>query len=108
MSQNVSQRKPESEPESAREGMYEPEWAKESQRVRQRGPESEPQGLKVRLRVTLGPNLGCQSQPSSLSLKTLIFLRFFDDSCQKQQFYDVFLRVRVTKYCKIQAYLRRA
>ena len=110
LSQNVSQRKPESEPESepesARERVCEPDWARESQKVRQRGPESELQGLKMSLRVTLGPNLGCQSQPSSLSLKTLIFLRFFYDSCQKQQFYDVFLRVRVTKYYKLHAYMR--
>ena len=94
----MSQRAPESECVS----QSGPERARESQRVRQRGPESEPQGLKVSLRVTLGPNLGCQSQPSSLSLKTSIFLRLFYDSCQKQQFYDVFLRVRVTKYCKLQ------
>ena len=36
----------------------------------------------------------------------MIFLRFFYDSCQKHQFYDVFLRVRVTKYRKLHAYMR--
>ena len=36
----------------------------------------------------------------------MIFLRFFYDSDQKQQFYDVFLRVRVTKYCKLHASMR--
>ena len=73
MSQNASQRKPESEPESARERVCEPEWARENQRVRQRGPESELQGLKVSLRVTLGPNLGCQSQPRQSELENIDF-----------------------------------
>ena len=36
----------------------------------------------------------------------MIFLRFFYESCQKQQFYDVFLRVGITKYCKLHAYMR--
>ena len=36
----------------------------------------------------------------------MIFLRLFYDSCHKQQFYDVFLRVRVTKYCTLHAYMR--
>ena len=83
MSQNVSQRKPESEPESAKEQVCEPEWARESQRVRQRGPESEPQGLKVSLRVTLGPSLGCQSQPRQPELENIdfpyVFLRFLSE-----------------------------
>ena len=30
---------------------------------------------------------------------------FFCDSCQKYKFYDVFLRVNVTKYRKLHAYL---
>ena len=73
VSQNVSQREPESEPESARERVCEPEWARESQRVRQREPESELQGLKVSLRVTLGPNLGCESQPRQPELENINF-----------------------------------
>ena len=60
-------------PESARERVCEPEWARESQRVRQRGPESELQGLKVSLRVTLGPNLACQSQPRQPELENIDF-----------------------------------
>ena len=82
-SQNVSQREPETEPESARESMCEPEWGRENQRVRQRGPESELQGLRVRLRVTLGPNLGCQSQPRQSELENIdfakVFLRFWSE-----------------------------
>ena len=80
MSQNVSQREPDSESESARERVCEPEWTRESQRVRQRGPQSELQGLKVSLKVTLGPNLGCQSQPRQAELENIdfpyVFLRF--------------------------------
>ena len=82
-------------------------------------PEGELEGLKmslraifraskVRLGVRLGPNLRARASRNSLSLKTLIFLRFLYDSCQKLLFYEVFLRVGVTKYCKIHAYLRRA
>ena len=59
MSERVSQR----EPESERVSLSEPELARGSQRVSQSGPGSELEGLKVSLRVTLGPNLGCQSQP---------------------------------------------
>ena len=48
--------------------------------MRQREPESELQGLKVSLRVTLGPNLGCQSQPRQSELENIdfayVFLRF--------------------------------
>ena len=73
MSQNVSQREPETEPESARESMCLPEWGRENQRVRQREPENELQGLKVSLRVTLGPNLGCQSQPRQSELENMYF-----------------------------------
>ena len=69
VSKNVSHREPESEPESARERVCEPEWTRESQRVRQRGPESELQGLEIGLRVTLGPKLGCQSQPRQSELE---------------------------------------
>ena len=54
----------------------------------------------------MGPTWGARASQGSETLKTLIFLRFFYDSDQKQQFYDVFLRVRVTKYCKIHAYVR--
>ena len=45
------------------------EWASEPERARvsHREPKSETEigleGVKVSLRVTLGPNLGCQSQP---------------------------------------------
>ena len=53
--------------------MCEPEWGRENQRVRQREPESELQGLKVSLRVTLGPNLGCQSQPRQSELENIDF-----------------------------------
>ena len=56
-----------------RVNVREPEWAVESQRVRQREPESELQGLKVSLRVTLGPNLGCQSQPRQSELENIDF-----------------------------------
>ena len=56
-------------------------------------PEGELEGLKVSLRaifraskvrlgVMLGPNLRARASRNSLSLKTLIFLRFFYDSCQ--------------------------
>ena len=83
MGQNVSQREPESEPESARERVCEPEWTRESQRVRQRGPQSELQGPKVSLKVTLGPNLGCQSQPRQPELENIdfpyVFLRFLSE-----------------------------
>ena len=82
MSQNVSQREPKTEPESARESMCEPEWGRENQRVRQRKPESALQGLKVSLRVTLGTN-GARASQGSLSLKALLFLTFFYNSCQK-------------------------
>ena len=51
----------------------EPEWARESQRVRQREPESELQGLKVSLRVNLGPNLGFQSQQRQSDLENVDF-----------------------------------
>ena len=51
-----------------------------SQNVSQREPESELQGLKMNLRVTLGPNLGCQSQPRQSDLENIdfpyVFLRF--------------------------------
>ena len=50
--------------------MCEPEWARESQIVRQKEPESKLQGLKVSLRVTLGPNLECQSQPRQSELES--------------------------------------
>ena len=39
-------------------------------------------------------------------MKTLIFLKFLYNSCQKYPFYAVFLRVRVTKYGKLHAYMR--
>ena len=64
--------------------MCEPEWTRESQRVRQRGPQSELQGLKVSLKVTLGPNLGCQSQPRQAELENIdfpyVFLRFLSET----------------------------
>ena len=69
----MSQRKPESEPESARESVCEPEWGRENQRVRQREPENELQGLKVSLRLTRGPKLGCQSQPRQSELENIDF-----------------------------------
>ena len=63
--------------------MCEPEWGRENQRVRQREPENELQGLKVSLRVTLGPNLGCQSQPRQSELENMyfpyVFLRFLSE-----------------------------
>ena len=63
--------------------MCKPEWARESQRARQREPESELEGLQVSLRVTLGPNLGCQSQPRQSELENLnfpqVFLQFLSD-----------------------------
>ena len=65
----MSQRVPESECVS----QSGPERARESQRVRQRGPEGKLQGLKVSLRVTLGPNLGCQSQPRQSELENIDF-----------------------------------
>ena len=82
-------------------------------------PEGELEGLKVSLRaifraskvrlgVMLGPNLRARASRNCLSLKTCIFRRFFYDSCHKWLFYDVFLRVGVTKYSKIQACMRRA
>ena len=73
MSQSVSQREPETEPESARESMCKPEWGRGHQRARQREPESELQGLKMSVRVTLGPNLGCQSQPRQSELENIDF-----------------------------------
>ena len=43
-------------------------------------PESDLEDLKVSLRVTLGPNLGCQSQPRQSELENIdfpyVFLRF--------------------------------
>ena len=35
--------------------------------------ENELEGLKVSLRVTLGPNLGCQSQPRQPELENIDF-----------------------------------
>ena len=60
------------------------------------------------LRVTLGPNLGCQSQPRQSELENIDFPLFFPQiyGTYKHQFYEVFLRVRVTKYCKLHAYMR--
>ena len=72
----------------------------------QREPESKLQGPKVSFRATLGPNLGCQSQPRQPELENTDFPYVLYDSCQKHQFYAVFLRVRVTKYCKLHAYMR--
>ena len=69
----MGQREPESGPESARERASVPEWARESQRVSQREPDSELEGLKESLRVILGPNLGCQSQPRQSELQNLDF-----------------------------------
>ena len=50
------------------------------QRARHRESESELEGLKVSLRVTLGPNLGCQSQARQLDPENIdfpyVFLRF--------------------------------
>ena len=43
----------------------------------QREPESELEGLKVSLRVTLGPNLGCQSQPRQSELENIDFPQVF-------------------------------
>ena len=65
------------EPESERVSQIEPERATESQRVSQSEPESELEGLKVSLRVTLGPNLGCQSQPRQSELENIDFPLFF-------------------------------
>ena len=42
--------------------------------MNQREPESELEGLKVSLRVILGPNLGCQSQPRQSELENIDFL----------------------------------
>ena len=72
----------------------------ESERVSQSEPESELGSLKVSLRAPLGPNLRCQSQPRQSELENISFCRFFFNFCCKQQFYDVFLRVNVTKYRK--------
>ena len=70
----MSQREPESEP------VPESECVSQSG---QREPESELQGLKVSLRVTLGPNLGCQSQPRQSELENndfpKVFLRFLSE-----------------------------
>ena len=89
-------------PESERVSQSGPDRARERAR---REPESELEGLKVSLRVTLGPNLGCQSQPRQSELENNNFPAFFLRFLFKKQFYDVFLRVRVTKYCKLQLYL---
>ena len=48
-------------------------WA----RVGQREPESEIQGLKASVRVTLGPNLGRQSQPRQSALENIDFPKVF-------------------------------
>ena len=75
--QRVSQSPPESAPERAREGarvrQSEPERATESQKVSQSERESELVGLKGSLRVTLGPNLGCQSQPRQSEVENIDF-----------------------------------
>ena len=44
---------------------------------------SELQFLKVSLRVTLRPNLGCQSQPRQPELENVDFSKVVYDSCQK-------------------------
>ena len=45
--------------------------------------ESELEGVEVSLRVTLGPNLGCQSQPRQSELENIdfpyVFLRFLSE-----------------------------
>ena len=54
----------------------------------QREPESEPEseleGLEVSIRVILGPNLGCQSQPRQSELENIdfpyVFLRFLSET----------------------------
>ena len=73
VSQNVSQREPERVSQKA----------PESECLGQSGPESELQGLKVSLRVTLGPNLGCQSQPRQWDSENIdfpvVFLRFLSE-----------------------------
>ena len=50
----------------------------------QREPESELESLKVGLRVTLGPNLRCQSQPRQSELENRdfpeVFLRFLSET----------------------------
>ena len=63
----MSQRVPESESE----------WARESQRTSQREPGRELEGLKVSLRVTLGPNPGCKSQPRQSELENIDFPQVF-------------------------------
>ena len=85
--------------------MCEPEGTRESQRMGQREPETEPQGLKVSLRVALAPNLGCQSQERQSELENIDFPYVFLPFLSEIQFYDVFLRVSVTKYRKLCAYL---
>ena len=69
MSQRVSQNVSQREPERVSQRVPESEWA----RAGQRESESELQGLKVSLRVTLGPNLGCQSQPRQSELENIDF-----------------------------------
>ena len=54
-----------------------PEIEQVSQRKSQTEPKSELEGLKMNLRVTLGPNLGCQSQPRQSELENNDFLLVF-------------------------------
>ena len=63
MSEREGQRGPESEPERARVSHREPKSE----------PETDLEDLKVSLRVTLGPNLGCQSQPRQSELENIDF-----------------------------------
>ena len=51
----------------------EPERARVSHREPKSETESELDGLKVSLRVTLGPNLRCQSQPRQSELENIDF-----------------------------------
>ena len=76
-------------------------WA----RVGQREPESELQGLKVSLRVTLGPNLVCQGRPRQSELENIYFPYVFLRFMLELSISHMFLRVIVTKYRKLHAYL---
>ena len=78
MSERVSKQVSQSEPKSQLEGV------KVSIRVTlgpyQSKPESELEGLEVRLRVILGPRTwGARARQGSETLKTSIFFRFFLD-----------------------------
>ena len=56
----------------------------------------------------MGKTCGAIASKGSETLKTVIFVRVSKIYVRIVFFYDVFLRVSVTKYAKIHAYLRRA